>query len=121
MFQETLGGSRRPQALDELASEKCAPRFSGTQLSENMRAAPKRERHFALSRAMCTASRSGHEFRKTDDKKVHAEKKHVDFVLVFDSSDGPSRLGLPQTSARDVRRVPLLARISHRRRQDRPC
>ena len=30
MFQETLGGSRGPQALDELASEKCAPRFSGS-------------------------------------------------------------------------------------------
>ena len=122
MFQETLGCVRGPQALDELASEKNARRApAGAQLSENMRAAPKRERHVALSRAMGTASHSCHEFRKADDKKVHAEKKHVDLALVFDRSAGPSRLELPQTSAWDVRRAPFLARISHRRRQARPC
>ena len=85
MFQETLGGSRRPQALDELASEKCAPGPAGAQLSEHMRVAPRRERHLALSRAMCTASHLCHEFRKAVDKKVHAEKKHVDFALVFEN------------------------------------
>ena len=66
---------------------------AGAQLSENMRAAPRRERHFALSRAMCTASRSCHEFRKADDKKVHAEKKHVDIVWFLTGRMAPPAWG----------------------------
>ena len=107
-FQEAPGNPRRPQEDPRGPGEApgCSrrpweapggPRRStnwraknvrrasaGAQLSENMRAAPKRERHFALSRAMCTASHSCHEFRKADNKKVNVEKKHVDFALVFD-------------------------------------
>ena len=77
---EAPGGPRR--STNRRANVRRAS--AGAQLSEKLRAAPKRERHFALSRAMCAASHSCHEFRKADDKKVHAEKKHVDFVLVFD-------------------------------------
>ena len=84
MFQETLRGSRGPQALDELASEKCAPRLSR---SATFR---KYARGAAARATFCPVARdarrvhSCREFRKADDKKVHAEKKHVDFVLVFD-------------------------------------
>ena len=85
MFQETLGGSRGPQALDELASEKHAPRFSGSAtFRKHARGAEARAAFCPVARAMRTASHSCNEFRKADDKKVHAEKKHVDFALVFD-------------------------------------
>ena len=117
MLQDVPGdpGKRQEsQALDESAGE-CAPRLSGSATVRKHARGAEARATFALSRAMCAAPHSCHEFRKADDKKVHVEKIHVDFALVVDRYDCPSRLGLPQTSARDVRRVPFLARISHRR------
>ena len=92
MFQETLGGPRGPQALDELASDKCAPRFSGSATFRKHTRGAEARRHFALSRAMCTASHSCHAFRKADDKTGHAERKNGDFVLVFYNQDGRARI-----------------------------
>ena len=83
MFQETLGSSRGPQALDESASE-CAPRLSGSAtLRKHARGAEARATFCPVARDVHHVPFL-HEFRKADDKKVHVEKKHVDFALVFD-------------------------------------
>ena len=84
--QETLGGPRRSTNW-RATNVRRAP--AGAQLSESMRAAPKRERHFAMSRAMCTASYSWRAFRIVDDKTGHVERKIVDLYWFFIVRMGP--------------------------------
>ena len=68
-------------------------------------------------RAMCTAPRSCYTFRSVDDEKVHADEKHVDFVLFLMGRTRPPAYAPPQTAALDVHRVLFLLHYSQHRRR----